>query len=172
MSSGASLRTEMPESHSDPVMHKASPFEALSLFEKILDTGALLRVCVTGRSMTPFLHGGEILTIRKVSASSLRKGDLVFFKSRDGHPVIHRIVKKQKHNGVLTFQTRGDALIGIDGPVQEIGILGKVCVVEKGEKHMNLESAHWRCANYLRAMINLCESQLYSTLSIFKNLLT
>jgi len=146
--------------------------ERQGLFEDLLGRGVLLRIRVTGRSMVPFLQGGEMLTIRKASASSLRKGDLVFFKNRDGHPVIHRIVKKYTHNDVLTFQTRGDALIGFDGPVREEHILGKVCSLERGRRHLNLEAAHWRCAHYLRAIVNLCESRLYSSLSVFKKLLT
>jgi signal peptidase I len=154
------------------MLHRGSPFEALSLFQDILSSGMFLRVRVTGRSMSPFLTGGEIIMIKKTPASCLRKGDLVFFKNLDGHPVIHRIVKKQKRGDDITFQTRGDALIGFDGPVREEEILGKVCVVEKGEEHYNLEAPHWRCANYLRAIINLYESRLYSRLSVFKKLLT
>lgn len=172
MSSGTSLGTEISESHFDPSVHKVSLVERLSLFQDVLSSGSFLRVRVTGRSMVPLLRGGEILTIRKVSASSLRKGDLVFFKDRDGHPVIHRIVKKQEHNDVVTFQTRGDALIGFDRPVREEHLLGKVCKVERGQRHVNLETTRWRYMNYLRAMINLCESRLYFTLSTFKNLLT
>ena len=145
--------------------------ERQGLFEDLLGKGVLLRIRVTGRSMVPFLQGGEMLTIRKASASSLRKGDLVFFKNRDGHPVIHRIVKKYTHNDVLTFQTRGDALIGFDGPVREEHILGKVCRVERGTRDLNLETARWRYKNYLRAMISLSGSRLYFTLSTFKNLL-
>lgn len=166
------MGTEISESHFDPSVHKVSLAEKLSLFQEILSSGSFLRVRVTGRSMVPLLCGGEILTIKKISASSLRKGDLVFFKNRDGHPVIHRIVKKYTHNDVLTFQTRGDALIGFDGPVREEHILGKVCSLERGRRHLNLEAAHWRCAHYLRAIVNLCESRLYSSLSVFKKLLT
>lgn len=148
-----------------------SSLERQGLFEDLLSRGVLLRIRVTGRSMVPLLRGGEILTIRRTSESSLSKGDLVFFKNRDGHPVIHRIVKKYTHNGVLTFQTRGDALIGFDGPVREEHILGKVCRVERGRRHINLETACRRYMNYLRAMISLCGSRLYFTVSTFKNLL-
>jgi len=121
--------------------------------------------------MVPLLHGSEILTIKKVSASSLGKGDLVFFKNRYGHPVIHRIVKKQKRNDVLSFQTRGDALIVLDEPVPDGEILGKVCRLEKGSKQIDFESIYWRCANYIRATINLFESRLHLTATAFKKLL-
>ena len=40
--------------------------EKLTFFEDILDKGLTLCVKVTGRSMSPFLQGGEILTIKKV----------------------------------------------------------------------------------------------------------
>ena len=172
MSSGTSLGTDTSGSHLDSTMHKVPQVETLGLFQDILSSGSFLRVRVTGRSMVPLLSGGEILTIRKASPSSLKKGDLVFFRNREGHPVIHRIVKKYILNDVLTFQTRGDALIGIDSPVQEIEILGKVCTVEKGERYFNMEAKRWRCANYLRAIINLYKSRISFALSTFKNLLT
>ena len=81
MSLRTSLRTEISESHLDPMLHRGSPFEALSLFQDILSSGMFLRVRVTGRSMSPFLTGGEIIMIKKTPASCLRKGDLVFLKT-------------------------------------------------------------------------------------------
>ena len=151
--------------------HTVSMIERLSLFEDLLNRGVLLRVRATGRSMIPLLHGGEILTIRKVPASSLRKGDLVFFKNRGGHPVIHRIVRKQKYNNTFTFQTRGHALIVLDEPVPEGEILGRVCRLERGSGHTNFESIYWRVANYALATVNLFESRLHLAATAFKNIL-
>lgn len=145
--------------------------ETLALFEDILDKGMSLRVRATGRSMTPSLGTGEVITIRQASCSSLKRGDLLFLKNVDGYPVIHRLVNKKKRHNVLTFQTRGDALIALDRPVREENILGKVCELEKGQKHINLEKPYWRYANFLRATYNLCESRLYFTLCAIKKLL-
>lgn len=130
--------------------------ESILLFEDILAGGAYLRVKATGRSMLPFLRGGEILTIRKVPPSSLGMGDVIFFRNPGGHAVAHRIVRTsgKKETG-FTFMTKGDALIGPDEPVSEKEILGKVCTVEDGVRHTNLEAGAWRAFNYLVAVIGL-----------------
>src|SRR4030043_1915029 len=114
--------------------------EVLHLFEEILNSDSNLRVKVTGRSMSPFLRGEEILTIKKVPYTSLKIGDLIFFKNGQGYPVLHRIIKKkQVQDGVITFQTKGDALIAFDEPIKNNKILGKVCKIEYGSKYINME---------------------------------
>ena len=118
--------------------------------------------------MNSFLHGGEILTIRKVPSSSLHIGDLIFFKTRDGIPVLHRILKKERKNNMHIFQTKGDALITIDEPAYESDILGKVCKIETNSdgkrKYINMESSLWRNINYLLAVINIGKSKTYPVL--------
>jgi signal peptidase I len=149
-------------------MHELIKTEKLMLFEDILNKEISLRVKVTGRSMSPFLNGGEILTIRKVPSSSLQIGDLIFFKTRDGIPVLHRILKKERKNNKHIFQTKGDALLSMDEPAYESDILGKVCRIESdadGErKCIDMESSLWRNINYLLAVINIGKSKTYPAL--------
>ena len=146
--------------------HKVSLLERLSLFEDILSRGALLRMRVTGRSMTPFLTGREILTIKKVSSASLKKGDLLFFKNSDGHPVLHRIVRKKRVDNVFIFQTKGDAVSEFDEPVLTECVLGKACKIENTcveyARHINLDSLFWVTINYLAAMKSLIGSRTRS----------
>jgi signal peptidase I len=143
----------------------------LHLFEDILNSDSNLRVKVTGRSMSPFLHGEEILTIKKVPYTSLRRGDLILFKNHLGYPVLHRIIKKkQDQDDVVTFQTKGDAMIVFDEPVRNNKILGKVCKIEDGSKYINMETKMWSRINYMAAVISLLESRLYFALKAFKNL--
>ena len=136
-------------------------------FADILNRGFSLRVKVTGRSMQPFLRGGEIVTIKKVPCSELRIGDLIFFDNSVGSPVLHRIVrKKMRDEDDLTFQTRGDALRTYDGPVRHDEILGKVCKIERvhpesGTGHIDMESPAQRMINYLMAVVNIIESEYY-----------
>jgi len=149
---------------SDRILNAPSAAESLSLFEDVLETGATLRVKVTGRSMAPFLEGTEILTIRQVPCSSLRKGDLIFFKDRLGDPVVHRVVKKRRNgNAGITFQTKGDAMTVTDEPVSDKDILGKVCKVERGQRHVNLEAGTQVVLNYLAAVTGLFEARLRVT---------
>jgi signal peptidase I len=143
------MRTELPLSG------------RLGLFEEVLAHGADLRVRVTGRSMVPFLRGGEVVVVRKVACSSLRRGDIIFFRDREGFPVVHRIVGRERRGHQDGgFRTKGDALCLPDEPVREGDILGMVCAVESDHAFRNLETVSWRGANYLLALFSLFSSRL------------
>jgi signal peptidase I len=140
--------------------------EKLTLFEDILDRGLILSIRVTGSSMSPFLAGEEILKIQKVPASSLQIGDLIFYKTREGFPLLHRIVRKQREKDMFVFQTKGDALITVDKPTTEHDILGKVRGIEKSlaggtTKRINMESPYWRSINYLLAVMSLGKLKIH-----------
>jgi len=143
--------------------------EKAAFFRDILDRALSLRVRVTGYSMAPFLNGGEILTIRKVCTTSLRKGDLIFCVTRDSSMLLHRIVGKRVMDGALVFQTKGDALYCIDEPVHERDILGRVCRIESTlsdgrVSRIEMESGIWRVINYFQAIAGLGRSKI-TTLS-------
>lgn len=149
------------------ILENLSRDAKVDLYEDILRSGISLRLQVTGRSMSPFLVGGEFLTIKKVPCSSLKIGDLIFFKIPDGSPLLHRIVKKQSKNNMYIFQTKGDALLGIDVPVCESDVLGKVCRIEKivsddKKEHIDMESRFRKSINYLLATISLARSKTYN----------
>ena len=141
--------------------------ELAGFFEDILNRGLSLRIKVTGKSMTPFLKGGEIITIKKAALASLRKGDLLFFRNPDGHPVLHRIVRKEFiADGKPVFQTKGDALRECDGVVTAEEIMGRVCKIEDikilpGIRGVDMESFLWKRINYVLAVISLLESGVY-----------
>ena len=148
----------------------------ITLFEDILDGGSSLRVKVTGRSMAPFLRGGEIVTIKKEPLHALRKGDLIFFKNSQGTPFLHRLIQKiTSPDEKIFFRTKGDALIAFDEPVQYQKVLGKVSSIEKidsvsGSKTINMESFRWRTINAIIARINLFKSYFYYALLRFKDM--
>lgn len=140
--------------------------EKIKLFEDILNGGLALRVKVTGKSMAAVLQGGEVLTIKKTPSRSLHIGDLIFFKTRYGVPLLHRIVGKQRGKDMFIFQTKGDALITMDQPVAEHNILGKVCRIEKTfsggrTRQIEMESMTWKVINYFRAITGLVRSKVH-----------
>ena len=140
--------------------------DTLKLYEDILNSGSCLRTKVTGRSMSPFLVGGEIVTIKKSSYASLWIGDLIFIKSRDTSPLLHRIVRKQRTDHGLLFQTKGDGVLSADNMISEIHIMGKVCRVEQvrrnGEaREIDMESHPQRFISYMTAMFSLAKTRLY-----------
>jgi len=140
--------------------------QVCGLFEDILSSGVAIRIKATGGSMAPFLRGDEVLTIKKVPRSAIGRGDLIFFKDRDGSLILHRVIRKRKlSSGRNTFRTKGDALISLDKPVEHNRILGKVLKVERNgptarSKCLNMESRTWQMLNYFAAMVNLAKSTI------------
>ncbi len=102
----------------------------LDLSRECFKRGSSVRFRVTGRSMKPFLRGGESVTVNQTPAASLKLGDLILYRSREGPPVIHRIVARHMHKNSLAFLTKGDGLKGMDAPVASDQIMGRVSVVE------------------------------------------
>ena len=139
---------------------KSVNLEFIGLCEDVLRRGADLRIRVTGRSMYPFLKGGEVLTIRQVPYPSLRRGDLILYKSLYNKPVLHRILRIELSlNNTIIFFTKGDASRLLDKPVRQNKVLGKVSKIEKISsdsylKHIDLESNIWRKINFLIALIH------------------
>jgi hypothetical protein len=141
--------------------------ESVGIFEDILRNGLNLRVQATGKSMTPFLRGGEILTIHRVPPATLSIGDLIFFKTPEGVPLIHRIVKKQQDEHGFVFHTKGDSLFVCDTAIGERHILGKVCRIERVDgngnaEEIDMESRPQRFFNNMTAVLSLAKIRFYA----------
>jgi len=154
------------ESNGLKSMDAASP----ALFESLLKNDLHVRVRVTGKSMSPFLRGGEIVHIKRVHPGTLKRGDLVLFRNEDRLLLLHRVIDwKRGTNGRITFQTLGDRLFRPDDPVPGDRLLGKVSRIEKrGPGHrirmMNLEDPGWVFLSRVLAFIHLVKSISYGFL--------
>jgi len=145
--------------------------DILRLFEDILNKGLNLRVRVTGMSMVPFLKGEEILTIRQMPCSSLRKGDLILFRNTYDMPVLHRIIQKRKgDDGNFRFLTKGDSLMAFDEEIYGGSVLGKVLRIERPAQsskatHIDMNSLFYRCMNFWIAVAGFFKTLTYFFLS-------
>lgn len=157
-----------PDFMKKPFSGDVADARAFTLLNELLSDGFEIRIRVTGDSMSPFLQGGEILTIKKVPPGSLRRGDLIFFRTAEGFPVLHRIIeKKREMDNTYIFRTKGDAVSTMDEPVREHDILGKVCRVEKtnadcSEKHVDMELPVWKAMNFSLALVSVGRGKVAS----------
>ena len=164
----------LPESlESRQGIEEPSGIELANFFEEILTKGTDIRVRVTGSSMTPFLKGGEIVTISKTDRSDLRMGDLILFKNDQGLPVLHRILRQWNRNNKCYYQAKGDGLIAPDKPIPEGCILGKVYLVEKRIAHKSvrtlaMNSAWWKGVNRVTALWHLSKTFFFMFCSAIK----
>jgi signal peptidase len=145
---------------------------AYELLEDILNSGAAIHTRVTGFSMAPFIRSGEVVTLRKVTPSVLRKGELILFRNSEGRLILHRIVKIGSGKGdEVILQTKGDAA-GFDEPIPSWRVLGKVSRIEKsvpfwGVSDINMDAAFWKKTGYLIAMISAMNPVIRYPIFIF-----
>ncbi|MBR4960304.1 MAG: S24/S26 family peptidase [Clostridia bacterium] len=72
---------------------------------ELLDSGAVIPLIVTGSSMLPFLKDGrDTVLLQKVD--KFKKGQILFFRRRNGLFVLHRIRKIRSDGRILV---NGDA---------------------------------------------------------------
>lgn len=159
----------------EPIPPNNKNLTLIRLFEDILCTGSILCVKVTGRSMAPFLRGGEIVTLKNVPCASMHRGDLIFFRNAQLFPTLHRIVQKRKGlDGTITFLTKGDALRALDEPIPGHKVLGKVVKIEKinsrGKvRQIDIESKLLRVINYIIAITGFAKSGIYHIFDELRN---
>jgi hypothetical protein len=141
--------------------------EVSGLFESVLAGGYSVRVQVTGRSMRPFLQGGEVLIIEPIGSRRLRVGDVVLFKDGQDRLVIHRVIRVRE----VSVQTQGDALNEPDSPVEITRILGKAERIEQGQLQLDLESWVQRIRGWMLAGSSLWRWRIRRVGSSLKTLL-
>ena len=96
--------------------------EYVSVLKQLTDDGREVSMRIAGNSMAPFLiHERDTIFFRKPEAK-LKKGDMVFFKRRNGQYIMHR------------YYIVGDAQCMIEGPVAGEQIFAVVTkVIRKGK---------------------------------------
>ena len=98
-----------------------------------------LPVPVTGNSMCPFLHPGDIVYLNRYT--ELEKGDIVLFTRPDGSFVLHRIYQIKKDGSYLIL---GDNQM-LPEPVPTERIHAIVTSARIKEKVITPKSLRWQC---------------------------
>ena len=98
-----------------------------------------LPVPVTGNSMCPFLHPGDIVYLNRYT--ELEKGDIVLFTRPDGSFVLHRIYRIEPDGSYLIL---GDNQL-LPEPVPERCVHAKVTAARCKDKQLSPKSFRWWC---------------------------
>jgi hypothetical protein len=106
--------------------------------------------------MYPTICDGDEITVSPIETSSIAIGDIILYQHRSGitaHRVMH-IIERSENNSpsaphgsqncslseTLQFFLRGDAAVVFDDPVGTDQILGKVTLVEREGRRVDLYS--------------------------------
>jgi len=139
--------------------------ESADLLAELLQSGAGVRIRVTGASMRPIIRSGDLVSIRRAPISDLHRGDIVWFINTDGKVMAHRILSKQTRTGKVYFHTKGDAQMEYDPWTPADKILGKIYKVEKSRsnqppKILDFETPGWQIGGRLIAFIQIALSRV------------
>lgn len=115
----------------------------------VLSRGFNFNFKIHGNSMRPLIRDGDYLTVSP--ANHLKKGDIVLYFSPSNKLVVHRI-SKIKNNLIIT---KGDSVRGLDCPIKRETVLGKVVMIERGNKKRDLEGGIWKLINLSWARAHL-----------------
>lgn len=96
--------------------------------------GAVPFMPVFGTSMEPTLKAGNIITIKEVSPSEVKEGDIIVFEIPEtvreyyNYPAVvaHRVIKVNDSAGFLSFRTKGDNTGEDPFTVRAIDLRGRV----------------------------------------------
>ena len=95
-------------------------------FEEVLEKDGELFFTNVGYSMYPLIKEREDI-LHIVTSNTFQKGDIILFKSKEEHYVLHRILKVKKDKII----TAGDYNYFKDQPITREQILGKLITIKK-----------------------------------------
>ena len=95
-------------------------------FEDVLDKDGELFFTNVGYSMYPLIREREDI-LHIVKSSNYKKGDIVLFKNKEEHYVLHRILKIKKDKII----TAGDYNYFKDQPINREQVLGLLISIKK-----------------------------------------
>ena len=98
------------------------------------------RMQVSGNSMSPSICDGDYVTVEPTTTHKIRAGDIILLASISNTALVHRISKIEERNGVSVLVTRGDAANCQDVPTPVSHVLGRVTLIERKDKLVNLNN--------------------------------
>ena len=123
-----------------PQSSALSPHHLVDISTELLANGYSVRFRAPGNSMHPAINDGELIIVKPVMPSDLKRGDIVLYRLNSG-VIAHRVVRiLRKKDGAPSFLLQGDAAGACDYPVEAHQILGKVTSVQRDGRSVNLYS--------------------------------
>jgi signal peptidase len=108
--------------------------EFATMLLEIMVRGNYLRSRAIGTSMYPFIRNDDLLLTERKRINDLSIGDVVFFRDGDGTYFMHRLIKKNGPDSVLT---KGDNC-PLGELVTEEYILGRLIEIERRGRRIRL----------------------------------
>jgi len=115
--------------------------EIMPVIRAALERGQRVRMTVTGTSMRPFIHDGDVVELEPVR-SMPRLGDVVQVQCSEECCVVHRVVRIEGE----AFFLRGDANAHCEGPFGRDSLCGRVILCYRNGRARAYDCGVWRFA--------------------------
>jgi len=133
-------------------------FEVLT--RQLIERGTQIRFRAYGNSMYPAIAHGEFVTVAPLKEmDDIAIGDIVL-GSINGKLIAHRIMNIKKSGEQCVLFIKGDSISHVD-EIRWEEVIGKVIEVERGNKHINLNTNINRLKNVLLVKLSTIGSWLY-----------
>ena len=107
------------------------------MLEEWKERGKTIRLTIHGNSMMPLIGSGDGILLKLTTLENIAVGDVVAF-IQNNDCIVHRAVKKKRHDGTWQFCQKGDNLSGW-GWHDAQDLLGKVMCIEKPGKSIPMD---------------------------------
>ena len=126
--------------------------ELNGLLREIVESGKTLHLKVISQSMSPLLHIGDVVIVKRTISSECHPGDMIVFEKDDTLTTHRLLTKKESH-----WLTKGDNALNPDPPLSPDHVLGKVIGIQLQNHIYHMDSASWSTTNRALAQINLAQ---------------
>lgn len=109
----------------------------LFAIKKAIQRNGWIELPADGTSMFPLIKRGSICRFALCEASALKKGDIVLFQAAGDQLVAHRFLEIKKNGRHMRYLFKGDTNLGMDAPVTDDRIIGKLIFIRKGNRTMH-----------------------------------
>jgi signal peptidase I len=128
------------------------PQDFSSLSSEVLHSGKRLRFQAKGGSMHPFVRNGDLLLVEPADGSTMKLGELAFYRTENGGIAAHRVVGRDSRGGCEFLATKGDAVRGIPHAVACDEVLGRVVAIERQGTTVKLDGGQARAVAVVYVM--------------------
>jgi GNAT superfamily N-acetyltransferase len=135
---------------------------------QVLGNDSAFRFRAWGQSMDGCIKNGEYIEVRRMKSEELVPGDIIFFFC-EGHPFVHRLIRKENTGKKIVIWAKGDQVQGFDACLSPEDILGKVVAVRRAGKWLSLDYGNNNLARNLEIARSLIRPQYYGLLFRFKD---
>jgi hypothetical protein len=102
---------------------------------EVVSTFGEVRLRVLGTSMVPSIHPGDLVSVQRAGLSEISPGEIALYL-REGRLFAHRVVARAGSAEQPLLIMRGDRLRHNDSPVCASELLGRVHLIERGQRRL------------------------------------